>query len=189
MQPYYYDKAAYHIKEPALNNLISPSEGSRHAILQTVLSNGYEIKEFQLKTIFEILRFANIFNRTVENHLKRYELSHGKFGVLLLLLTSPDVVWTPAELAANLGCTRSTITGLLEGLERAGWIEKTVSSDDRRSFEIVFSKKGKKRFLTILPDHFKRVSTVVHGFSESDAEDARNMLNHLAKNLELMKDD
>jgi len=47
------------------------------------------------------------------------------------------------ELRASLGVPNSTMTGILDRLEKGGLLERTLDSGDRRSFGLVVTKKGK----------------------------------------------
>ena len=50
----------------------------------------------------------------------------------------------PSQLAEKIELDRPTTTGLLDRLERDGWVERSLDKDDRRSFRIYLSSKGKK---------------------------------------------
>jgi DNA-binding MarR family transcriptional regulator len=49
-----------------------------------------------------------------------------------------------SELAGALGITRSSVTVLVGKLARNGYVQKVQDGDDRRSFHIVLTEKGKQ---------------------------------------------
>ena len=49
---------------------------------------------------------------------------------------------SPTELAAELGVSGAGMTGRLDGLERAGWIRRIPSVDDRRRVIVEVTKAG-----------------------------------------------
>jgi DNA-binding MarR family transcriptional regulator len=49
---------------------------------------------------------------------------------------------TPSALAVDLGISAAGMTGRLDGLERAGWIQRTPAVDDRRRVDVEVTKAG-----------------------------------------------
>lgn len=49
---------------------------------------------------------------------------------------------SPSELAADLGISGAGMTGRLDGLERAGWIQRRASPDDRRRVKVEVTRSG-----------------------------------------------
>src|SRR6185312_1225037 len=97
----------------------------------------------------------------MEPHFARYGLSHARFVVLMLLKRRADHTATPAEIADEAAVTRATVTGLLDGLEGEGLVERTHRTDDRRSVRVRLTKKGLALLERILPDHYARLGSVM----------------------------
>ncbi len=80
-----------------------------------------------------------------EHQLGERGISEGKFYVIAYLhlehLVGRDAP-IPSAIAAHLGVTRATITGLLDGLERDGYIERRHSLTDRRSLVIGLTERA-----------------------------------------------
>lgn len=59
---------------------------------------------------------------------------------------------TPSELAEDLGLSGAGMTGRLDGLESAGWIQRSPAAEDRRRVDIEVTKAGMdiwKRAMTL----------------------------------------
>ncbi len=80
-----------------------------------------------------------------ESQLAERRISEGKFYVIAYLhlehLVGRDAP-IPSAIAAHLGVTRATVTGLLDGLERDGYIERRHSLTDRRSLVIGLTERA-----------------------------------------------
>jgi DNA-binding MarR family transcriptional regulator len=116
-----------------------------------------------------------------ERNLSEHGISHGRFGVLMLLWRSnqppgPDVnpedcvagPRTPAELADAAGVTRATMTGLIDTLERDGLVKREPDPNDRRMMSVVLTAKGEKFLQNFLPGHFKLISSLMATLSEAE---------------------
>ena len=117
-----------------------------------------------------------------ERGLSDRSISHGRFGVLMLLwgsrrpredkpMAGDDCVSgprTPAELAEAAGVTRATMTGLIDTLERDGLVKRDPDPDDRRMMSVLLTPKGEKFLNEFLPGHFKLISELMAPLSESE---------------------
>ena len=118
-----------------------------------------------------------------ERNLSERSISHGRFGVLMLLWGSrrprdnkpagaddcgPAGPRTPAELADAAGVTRATMTGLIDTLERDGLVKREPDPDDRRMMSVLLTPKGEKFLNEFLPGHFKLMAELMAPLSESE---------------------
>jgi MarR family transcriptional regulator, organic hydroperoxide resistance regulator len=67
-------------------------------------------------------------------------LTHGEVNALAQL--EPGTALTVAELLAATGQRASTLTGVLDRLERRGLIERALNPRDRRSFTVTLTEPG-----------------------------------------------
>jgi MarR family transcriptional regulator, organic hydroperoxide resistance regulator len=67
-------------------------------------------------------------------------LSHGEVNALAQL--EPATTCTVAELQAATGQRASTLTGILDRLERRGFVERRLNPRDRRSFTVTLTDSG-----------------------------------------------
>ncbi|MEV7994738.1 MarR family transcriptional regulator [Streptomyces sp. NPDC086077] len=91
--------------------------------------------------IGRVLRAARLTEELMEEGLRRQEgrsiANLGDLDVLLALRrTGPPFVLTPGQLMGSLIVSSAGLSGRLKRLERAGWINRTASPDDRRSSRV-----------------------------------------------------
>jgi DNA-binding MarR family transcriptional regulator len=84
-------------------------------------------------------------------------LSLEEFDVLVHLAWAPSGKLALHELTASMvvadALSRSGITRLLDRMERDGLIRRTVSTRDRRRFDVSLTPPGQRRFEHIWPAH------------------------------------
>jgi DNA-binding MarR family transcriptional regulator len=90
-----------------------------------------------------------------------HNISHGRFIVLMLLNRDPGKPVNPADLADRAAVTRATMTGLIDTLERDGFVKREHTLDDRRMMHVRLTAEGRGYFDKILPDYFRRVALVM----------------------------
>ena len=125
-----------------------------------------------------LLRVGSDVLKTVEQNLALHRLSQGKFVVLMLLHSQPEKTLSPSEIAARSDVTRTNITGLLNGLENTGDLERTPHPEDRRALCVRLTEKGEARLAAILPDFYQRIGQMMQELSE---EERKTLISLLAK--------
>lgn len=139
-----------------------------------------ELDITSVETCLTFLRTTTDVYRVLDAHFANYDLSMGKFTILMLLYKAgkgltPECL-TPSECAEMAGVTRGTITGLLDGLEREGWIERQPHSEDRRRLIVVLTQAGQQLLDKMLPNHFSLITTMMAQLTESEKEVLKSLL-------------
>jgi DNA-binding MarR family transcriptional regulator len=98
-----------------------------HGILPTLL--GYQLRLAQL-TVF----------RDFAASARDFDVSPGRFGMLVLIEANPGV--TQTRLAEAVGLDRSTLVAVLDQLEERGLVERR-RGDDRRTNGLWLTRRGK----------------------------------------------
>ncbi len=125
------------------------------------------------EVFLNLLRAGDEAFRVVEMHLAKYEITQGRFGVLMALWgvcqrEGGATSLTPAELADHTGVTRATITGLIDTLERSGLVTRTQHPDDRRMMSVGLTQRGERLLHKILPAHFRQMAWLMDPLSEPE---------------------
>lgn len=121
------------------------------------------------------LRTATDVYSVMDDHFEAYNLSMGKFTLLMLLKCSGDGL-APSECADKAGVTRGTITGLLDGLEREQLLYRAPHPNDRRRTLVRLTEKGWHLLDTMLPDHFRLVADMLSELSEGEKRTLSTLL-------------
>ena len=88
-------------------------------------------------------------NQAFRRRIAHLEMTPDQFTVLRTLLEGDPLGMTQSELAQAMTSDPNTIAALLERMENAGWIERTVHEHDRRAHRIRIRLKGKRKYLVV----------------------------------------
>lgn len=136
--------------------------------LENLAQSHPELDISSVETCLAFLRTTANVQTALETHFARYNLSMGKFTLLMQLLQADEQGLTPSECAERSGVTRATITGLLDGLEKDGLVERQPRKDDRRMLSVHLTQKGRELMLQMLPDHFCRTTGLMAHLTMSE---------------------
>ncbi|MGK5033237.1 MarR family winged helix-turn-helix transcriptional regulator [Janthinobacterium sp. MDT1-19] len=123
----------------------------------------------RLRLCFEVLGLASAIDGDCATRLGRHGLSEGKFVLLCLLRDVPEGL-SPHTLAERAGVTRGTITGLLDGLERDGFLMRHADQFDRRKLLVRLSPKGTMAAATLVDEHAQWIASLFADFTANDMQ-------------------
>lgn len=114
----------------------------------------------------------------------RLEAAHGltlsDFDVLVQLYYAPERSLRRVDIARAVLLTASGITRLLDGLERAGWVEKRACETDARVSYAVLTDAGLEKFEAARRSHLADVEQLFGSrFSEEERELLAELLGRL----------
>lgn len=131
----------------------------------------------QLRLCFQLLSLSSAIDRDCATRLAPHGLSEGRFIVLFLLHGAGGTL-PPHELAERAGVTRATISGLIDGLQREGLLQRRSDAEDGRRLQIVLTTQGKRLAEALFNQHTLWISGL---FSGLDAEEQQQLSQLLHK--------
>lgn len=142
-----------------------------------------ELDPAAAEAYLHLLRTADDVFALSEVRLAAHGISQGRFGVLMLLwrcaeprvgdvpLTRGDCgPRTPAELAEAAGVTRATMTGLIDTLERDGYVVREPDASDRRMLLVHLTPKAETFLRRFVPIHFRGATQVMSKLTEAECK-------------------
>ena len=118
-----------------------------------------------------ILDAGREWGRALDHNLDAYGLSQGRYFVLLYLfyqeMEGSDSA-SPSKIADGLSVTRPTITWLLDGLERDGFLERRNDSQDRRALTVRLTDKGRQFLDEFMPAQAVRINAAMANLDEDE---------------------
>ncbi|MBE9029249.1 MarR family transcriptional regulator [filamentous cyanobacterium LEGE 11480] len=161
--------------------MLSPRDLPQHDALKAMAQRYPELDVAAVDTCLTLLKTAHDIHAIIDANFAKYDLSAGKFTVLMLLYQAdraliPEEFLTPSECATMAGVTRGTITGLLDGLERQNWLQRQHHPDDKRRQIITLTVNGRQRLEAMLPEHFRLVSAVSQPLTSDEMLTLKDLL-------------
>ena len=123
-----------------------------------------------------LLRVATDLSLALDACLSEHDLLQGRWWILILLMREAHLTSTPSALAEKTGVTRATMTGLLDGLEQSGLVQRIYSQTDRRSVQIKLTDAGLARLDAVMPDYYSRLKMCMAGLDEAQRTQLQQLL-------------
>ena len=121
------------------------------------------------------------FDKVAIPALKPYGLTPTQFKILKYLYEHKNIIGIDIQNAFSM--TNPTVTGILQNMENAGWIQREASSADSRSKVIKLTKKaiGRKADLYELGDSLEKEFT--KSLTRNEQTELLELLNKIMKGI------
>ncbi|MES3696534.1 MarR family winged helix-turn-helix transcriptional regulator [Staphylococcus aureus] len=103
---------------------------------------------------------------------------------MMLLSYEKNMTLAPSKLSEKIASKKSTITGVLKGLEKNGLVKRVALSNDKRTNYVQLTDLGLMKLKEFLPYNYEVVSKVFGVFNEEEKEEFYRLANKLKNNLE-----
>ncbi|MDK2918670.1 MAG: MarR family transcriptional regulator, and catechol-resistance regulon repressor [Candidatus Petromonas sp.] len=101
------------------------------------------VGEIANKTIIELQKTAEILTELHNDFFSRFDISSTKFNFLVILYTGYDEGMMLSEIGEQMLVTKANITGLVDRLEKQGYVKRKRDLFDRRKVIAMITDKGK----------------------------------------------
>lgn len=149
------------------------------AILQKFAQRYPDADITAVVAFLHLLRTATDLSNALDACLQQHALLQGRWWVLILLMRETDGTAAPSALADKAGVSRATMTGLLDGLERDGLVERVLDKRDRRRVAIHLTAAGQAKLDEVMPDYYQRVRRLMAPLDETDRQQFIRLLDQI----------
>lgn len=135
-----------------------------------------------LALVRELVRTYQAFEAYALPDIRRHGVGPAEFDVLATLGNTDGMTFK--ELGQRTLIYKTTLTGVVDRLERAGHVRREPSADDRRSLRAVLTPEGERLFRDIFPEHVTHLRARLDALGERGIVEAIATLRGLRQQLE-----
>lgn len=115
-----------------------------------------DVKELKDQATFlpamrELARTYQAFSNYSDSHVRELGLTPPQFDVIATLGNTEGM--SMKDIADATLVTKGTLTGIVDRLEKKGFVRREVPPDNRRSFTVVLTPEGEALFQNTFPKH------------------------------------
>jgi DNA-binding MarR family transcriptional regulator len=134
--------------------------------------------------IRKIVRSIDIESKKIQ---KEYGVSIPQVLCLNFLNNSPNYQTTQGEIKKFLNLNSSTVSGIIDRLEKKGYLARLPKSGDKRIANIALTSSGEELLSTIPPLLHEQLSTKLQNLDESEIAKVESSLETLVQLLDIEK--
>jgi len=154
----------------------------------TPRSDRRAVRERPQESAFRALvRTIGLLDRVMQPHFARFGISASQWAALRLLHragTDGHAGLRITELSDRLLIRPPSVTGVVDRLERGGFVVRDAATDDLRAKQVRLTAKGRRLVEHVLEVHPAQIDTVLSGLGAGDQSELRRLLDQLSGHLE-----
>ncbi len=128
--------------------------------------------------VTQVMSVATVMVRESHRLFRPHGLSEAQFNVLNVLGPEPDGL-SQRALSDYLVVDRSNITGLLDRMEKSGWVQRADHPSDRRVYLVTLTAAGRALWQKVLPEYVTAVRRITAEVPVADLKRALGTLQKL----------
>lgn len=141
-----------------------------------------ETEQPDMDAVVEAIVYLYTESRRITKGLaSEYGLTGPQLAVVKML--EPVGKLSLSELSDRIRARNSTVTGIIDRMEREGLVERQRSEEDRRVVHIVLTRQGQKLASEIPVEPVQIFRQVLSELSSRDASDLKRILTRLARRV------
>jgi len=141
-----------------------------------------------VETVFRtFLGTSGLLREKMRDYFGRYGISGSQWGVLRALHREEAAGHAGlrlTDIGDRLLITPPSVTGVVNRLEKLGWVARKASPGDGRAKLVVLTPAGRAMFAKIIEGHRARVHKVMAGLSGEELHALHELLKQLGQHLE-----
>lgn len=134
-------------------------------------------EKLSLKLFVVLTRALDSVRKGVEKEIRSYGLNPTEFAVLELLYNKGEQ--TVQKIGEKVLIASSSITYVVDKLEKKNLILRTPNQEDRRITQVSITEEGKTMMNEIFPGHVQAVQRILAGLDTTEKEEMISQLKKL----------
>jgi DNA-binding MarR family transcriptional regulator len=129
-------------------------------------------------------RVATLLGPAQQHVFDDHGLQRGEFDVLAALRRAgAEAELTPTSLASTLLLSKGGMTARLDRLVEAGLVDRRLDEDNRRSFRVRLTERGKQIVDAAMTDHASNVEDLLAALDDDERRQLDDLLRRLLAHL------
>ena len=120
------------------------------------------------EALLSLVRTSSLMQKLSDRFFSRFGLTDVQFNILMILKEHRSEGLSQQQLSEHLIVTKSNVVGLIDRLERSGYVTREAHPSDRRFNQIVLSSKGEQLEARIEKLYFKEVDKMMNVLSAQE---------------------
>lgn len=155
----------------------------KHETLRALANRYTELEPSAVEAYLLLLRVSADILNAATSRLNRHGITPARFMALMLLNMEPDKGQNPSFLSERAGVSRATMTGLITGLEKDGYVKRINEKTDRREVLIYLTPSGSTFINSIIPGHLRCISGLMKGIPKQERKQLIHQLIKIQKQV------
>ena len=117
------------------------------------------------EALLSLVRTSALMQKLSDRFFSQFGLTDVQFNIMMILKEAGDAGLSQQQLSEHLIVTKSNVVGLVDRLERSGYVRRMAHPSDRRFNQIVLTPRGSAIVSKIEKQYFSEVDRMMNALS------------------------
>ena len=141
------------------------------------------IETMEHECLLNILYTATMLYKASYIYFRQYGITDAQFNVLIQLQYEKQQGLSQTDLGRRLVVNKADMTGIIDRLEKAGFVGREDHPQDRRINIIKITRKGRDIVNKLEPGYFQEVKKVMSDMSKNDLKTIMKGMEKIRENV------
>lgn len=141
------------------------------------------IETIEHECLLNIFYTATMLYKVSYDYFRQYGVTDAQFNVLIQLQYAKRRSLSQADLGKRLVVNKADVTGIIDRLEKAGFVVRAGHPKDRRINIIKITRKGRDMVNKLEPGYFTEVNKLMSGLPENDMKIIKKGMEMIRENI------
>src|SRR5262245_12058859 len=133
--------------------------------LQLELKLKQPLASLNHEALLSLVRTSALMQKLSDRFFSQFGLTDVQFNIMMILKEAGDAGLSEQQLSEHLIVTKSNVVGLVDRLERSGYVRRMAHPSDRRFNQIVLTPRGSAIVSKIEKQYFSEVDRMMNALS------------------------
>ena len=119
------------------------------------------------EALLSLVRTSALMQKLSDRFFSQFGLTDVQFNIMMILKEAGETGLSQQQLSEHLIVTKSNVVGLVDRLERSGYVRRMAHPSDRRFNQIVLAPRGSAVVSKIERQYFSEVDRMMNALSTS----------------------
>ncbi len=124
-------------------------------------------REFANDVLIDLVKIANMLTKAADQFFRPYNITTAQYNALIILRNSSEKI-SQQQLSSQMVVSRSDITGIVDKIEKVGYVKRVSHKYDRRIKLLEITKKGLDLIKQVEDTYYERVEKITNDLSLAD---------------------
>jgi MarR family 2-MHQ and catechol resistance regulon transcriptional repressor len=119
------------------------------------------------EALLNLVRTSSMLLKLSDRFFSQFGLTDAQFNILMILNDYGGEGMSQQGLSEHLIVTKSNMVGLVDRLEKTGYVKRKSHPTDRRSYQVMLTPKGREMVEKIKKSYFREVDRMMRVLTDS----------------------
>ncbi|MFH1062292.1 MAG: MarR family transcriptional regulator [Candidatus Omnitrophota bacterium] len=145
-----------------------------------------KIDSLRHEAVLSIVYTANCLDKISRDFFRKFDITDAQYNVMIIIKLEKRKL-TQVEISERMVSSRGNVTGLIDKLEKKGYVRRLPVEGDRRVYHVQLTAQGMRKLEEVEPEYLKVIEKNMMCVSDDESRSLNQLLVKIRKSFKAIK--